>query len=230
MMKISRTVIATAVSLALAPAVFAQADKQGGTGAHSGTMQNPIGTPASAQSGMQDAETVRKVQKQLNDRGMQAGPVDGILGPKTRAALQEFQRSQGLQGGGNLNQQTLAALGVQQQGASSGSGATMGSTTGSQSGSGSTMGSSSGSQSGSGSTMGSTSGTQPDSGSTMGSTSGTQSGSGSTTGSSAGAGSTTGDTSGSQAGSGSTTGSAAGSTGAASGSASSERDPTKPGG
>ncbi len=82
-----------------------------------GTAQTPA-QPGSGMAGTANAETIRQVQKQLNDRGMQAGPVDGVMGPMTRSAVQEFQRAQGLDGGGNLTPQTLSALGVQPQGSS----------------------------------------------------------------------------------------------------------------
>ena len=59
-------------------------------------------------------DTIRSVQQNLNDHGYNAGPVDGIMGPRTRAALKEFQQANGLKEDGRLDQQTLAALGVEQ--------------------------------------------------------------------------------------------------------------------
>jgi len=40
-------------------------------------------------------EAVRVVQERLAERGFDPGPVDGIWGRKTTAALRQFQRSQG---------------------------------------------------------------------------------------------------------------------------------------
>ena len=40
-------------------------------------------------------EAVRVVQERLAERGFDPGPVDGIWGRKTTAALKQFQRSQG---------------------------------------------------------------------------------------------------------------------------------------
>lgn len=57
--------------------------------------------------------TVRQVQQALNQRGFQAGPPDGVMGPATQSALRNFQSSANLQPTGRLNQQTLSALGVQ---------------------------------------------------------------------------------------------------------------------
>ena len=57
-----------------------------------------------------DSSQVSQIQQALNDKGLNAGPVDGKMGPKTKAALKQFQQSQGLQASGQVDQQTLAAL------------------------------------------------------------------------------------------------------------------------
>ncbi len=57
--------------------------------------------------------TVRQVQHALKSRGFLAGPVDGMMGPATERALRQFQESENLQTTGQLNRQTVAALGVQ---------------------------------------------------------------------------------------------------------------------
>ena len=43
-----------------------------------------------------DSNTVRQVQKTLNDRGFRTGGVDGRMGPQTQAALVNFQRAEKL--------------------------------------------------------------------------------------------------------------------------------------
>jgi peptidoglycan hydrolase-like protein with peptidoglycan-binding domain len=60
-----------------------------------------------------DAATVRDVQQTLKSRGLRVG-VDGIMGPRTQAAIRHFQRSENLEPTGQLNRQTLIALGIQQ--------------------------------------------------------------------------------------------------------------------
>jgi peptidoglycan hydrolase-like protein with peptidoglycan-binding domain len=60
-----------------------------------------------------DSATVREVQQTLNQRGFSRLGVDGMMGPRTQAALREFQRSQRLEPNGQLNRQTLIALGLQ---------------------------------------------------------------------------------------------------------------------
>src|SRR5688572_20093006 len=72
--------------------------------------------PASAADTLYvDSQTVRQVQKILNDRGFRTGGVDGRMGPQTQAALVNFQRAEKLQPTGKLDRQTLAALGVHDQ-------------------------------------------------------------------------------------------------------------------
>jgi hypothetical protein len=55
--------------------------------------------------------TVRDAQRALNDRGFDVA-VDGLYGPNTEQALRDFQRQRGLPQTGQLDQQTMAALGV----------------------------------------------------------------------------------------------------------------------
>ena len=57
-------------------------------------------------------QLVRNVQDKLRAKGIDAGPVDGIWGPRTHAGLREFQQDEGLDATGQLNPPTLAALGI----------------------------------------------------------------------------------------------------------------------
>ena len=54
--------------------------------------------------------TVRNAQQALERKGLSVGPLDGILGPRTRAALREYQQQQGLTPSGQLDTPTLRAL------------------------------------------------------------------------------------------------------------------------
>jgi len=55
---------------------------------------------------------VRSAQEALERNGFKVGPVDGVLGPRTQAALREFQQQRGLARSGQLDQETLKALDV----------------------------------------------------------------------------------------------------------------------
>lgn len=56
---------------------------------------------------------IRRIQVALRDRGFNPGPLDGVLGVQTKAAVDRFQRSLGLQSTG-ITIQTLQALNVPQ--------------------------------------------------------------------------------------------------------------------
>ena len=43
----------------------------------------------------QDPASIKQLQQTLNEKGFDAGPVDGIAGPRTQAALQKYQQAQG---------------------------------------------------------------------------------------------------------------------------------------
>jgi hypothetical protein len=75
------------------------------------TVTSRTATPRTTSSAY-DPSVIRSVQQALNDRGYNAGPVDGQWGPATQDALRRFQQVSGLPQTGELGQQTLAALGV----------------------------------------------------------------------------------------------------------------------
>ena len=59
----------------------------------------PGGPPAAANPGATstvDPATVREVQDGLVQRGYDIGPVDGRLGPRTKAAIREYEQQNGL--------------------------------------------------------------------------------------------------------------------------------------
>ena len=60
---------------------------------------HPGGYPAAANRGATstvDPATVREVQDGLAQRGYDVGPVDGRLGPRTKAAIREYEQQNGL--------------------------------------------------------------------------------------------------------------------------------------
>lgn len=56
---------------------------------------------------------VRAVQQALSDAGYNPGPMDGVMGVKTQAAMAQYQTDKGLPVG-NMNLETLKALGVEE--------------------------------------------------------------------------------------------------------------------
>jgi len=59
-----------------------------------------------------DKREIKQIQMNLDKAGFNAKRADGIWGPETEQALRSFQQKKNLPGNGQLNQQTLAALGV----------------------------------------------------------------------------------------------------------------------
>ena len=53
---------------------------------------------------------IRKVQEILKSEGFYTGPVDGIVGPSTRSALQEYQRQHNLLITGRIDEQTIQSM------------------------------------------------------------------------------------------------------------------------
>ena len=75
----------------------------------------PVSAPAEAGSGASpiSTDTIIKVQQRLHDLGFYVRDnIDGQWGPRTATALQNFQRSKRLEPSGQLNPETLTALGV----------------------------------------------------------------------------------------------------------------------
>jgi peptidoglycan hydrolase-like protein with peptidoglycan-binding domain len=66
------------------------------------------------------SEETRKVQEALKAKGNDPGPIDGRMGPKTRAAIKSFQEANGLKGTGQLDSQTAEKLGVAKAGTTAG--------------------------------------------------------------------------------------------------------------
>ena len=52
------------------------------------------------------------IQSSLKEKGYDPGPLDGIIGPKTRSAMKAFQKAMGLGETGRPNESTLQKLGL----------------------------------------------------------------------------------------------------------------------
>ncbi len=57
-------------------------------------------------------QVIENVQLALRDQGYYSGPIDGLIGPQTRAALGDYQQDQGLVVTEAVDEPTLATLGL----------------------------------------------------------------------------------------------------------------------
>ena len=116
-MKLAQLAVAVAAAFSLsALAAGEQEQKQEPQAQGSGQSTQ---SQSSQQASSQTPELVKQAQEKLSSAGHDAGPADGKMGPKTQAALKEFQQSKGLQASGQLDQKTAAALGVSSGGSAS---------------------------------------------------------------------------------------------------------------
>jgi peptidoglycan hydrolase-like protein with peptidoglycan-binding domain len=58
-------------------------------------------------------DRIRAVQERLKQAGFDPGPIDGVMGAKTREALEKYQASHGLSKSGALDAKTLGSLGIE---------------------------------------------------------------------------------------------------------------------
>ena len=63
-------------------------------------------------------DEVKKVQEALKSKGEDPGTVDGVMGKKTKQALRNFQKTNGLKVTGAMDQETADKLGVESASAS----------------------------------------------------------------------------------------------------------------
>ena len=61
-------------------------------------------------SGRDGNDDVRQAQQALQDKGISPGPVDGLMGPQTRAALRQYQQKENLKVTGRLDSDTKDRL------------------------------------------------------------------------------------------------------------------------
>jgi localization factor PodJL len=107
---IGRTVLASALLLTLGVSARAAEEKQ----APPAKMDKMGEMDKKPEMGKMTTGRVdnREVQQALKAKGNDPGPIDGRMGPKTRAALKAFQESNGLKATGQLDNETAEKLGV----------------------------------------------------------------------------------------------------------------------
>ena len=80
------------------------------TGAARGLFEHPVLAFGSGYSSPGGSPLVRLLQRDLGARGYPTGPIDGLYGPRTREAVVAFQAARGLQVDGVVGPRTWAAL------------------------------------------------------------------------------------------------------------------------
>jgi peptidoglycan hydrolase-like protein with peptidoglycan-binding domain len=76
-----------------------------------GSAQTPAtSAPAAVSSSRADGQNVRDAQQTLEALKLDPGPADGMLGPRTKAAVKRFQQAEKLSATGTLDAQTRARL------------------------------------------------------------------------------------------------------------------------
>ena len=71
---------------------------------------SPSASPSTSASAPKPAKDLVLAQQRLKQGGYYSGPVDGVIGPDTAAALRAYQRDQRLSVTGNLDSPTVRAL------------------------------------------------------------------------------------------------------------------------
>ena len=109
------------LSLAILPAsAQVNSPQQPINGQHVAKQNNSAG--AQQNKNQISRDEIMQAQQALDQKGFDVGKADGIMGPRTKQALDKFQQQQKLQQTGQLDQNTLSALGVSQQGSTTGQG------------------------------------------------------------------------------------------------------------
>src|SRR5579863_6392944 len=75
-------------------------------------MTGMLGLSLMPRASAADRDDIKKAQETLRDKGYDPGPIDGVLGPQTRGAISQYQKSENLPVTGHLDAQTAGKLGV----------------------------------------------------------------------------------------------------------------------
>jgi murein L,D-transpeptidase YcbB/YkuD len=74
------------------------------------TAESSPSTPSAHSANLESSDRVREIQMALKAAGFDPGPADGKMGPKTRAAIRDFQIAHGLQADGKVGPKTWEKL------------------------------------------------------------------------------------------------------------------------
>jgi peptidoglycan hydrolase-like protein with peptidoglycan-binding domain len=84
-----------------------------------GTIPERVQRPSAGDQGTMagvTADDIKKAKEALKAKGLNPGPIDGVLDGKTQQALRDFQKANKLAVTGDLDQQTAEKLGVRLSG------------------------------------------------------------------------------------------------------------------
>jgi Putative peptidoglycan binding domain len=104
-----------ALALVLSSSHASQAPATTGPSASTSAPASPASpaspaNPSHPVTPVQPSASVMQLQRQLGQLNYYEGPVDGVMGPQTIAAIQDLQRQAGLPQTGQMNAATQAAL------------------------------------------------------------------------------------------------------------------------
>ncbi len=120
--------VAMVLCAAIASANEANKSESATKGSSSGGRQSQQQSPSS----LKDQQTVQQVQQALNAKGYDAGQANGIWSSKSRDALAQYQKDNGLQPSGQIDPQSIAHLGISTSSGKSAAGGQQGSQPGSK--------------------------------------------------------------------------------------------------
>ena len=83
-----------------------------GEASRSQTENNAMPTQPSTVSSMTNSATIGTVQRDLQQKGLYNGNIDGQMGPQTASAIRTYQKNNNLNVTGRLDSATLNSLGV----------------------------------------------------------------------------------------------------------------------
>jgi peptidoglycan hydrolase-like protein with peptidoglycan-binding domain len=117
-------ILAVVFAGALALGGYARAASDAGSGGGSSSFSDQssgrnapssrdAGRGSSATSSSSGSESVKKMQQALKDKGQDPGPIDGVMGEKTKSALKAYQSANNLKATGSMNSETAKSLGLE---------------------------------------------------------------------------------------------------------------------
>jgi peptidoglycan hydrolase-like protein with peptidoglycan-binding domain len=75
-------------------------------------MTGMLGLSLTPRASASQHDNVKRVQETLRDKGYDPGPIDGVMGSQTRAAIRQYQTAENLPVTGHLDGETAGKLGV----------------------------------------------------------------------------------------------------------------------